>query len=482
MTYHARTPCRHALGRGTCAGLTAATLLWAPIAGASELADLVERVSPSVVTVLATQDAQTVAGREFAPGANPFPPGSPFGEFFKRFGPPKGAPDPEGDAPARALGSGFVVEGDGYIVTNNHVVKDASKVRVRMSDEREFDATVVGADEQTDLALLKIAAKDLPLLALGDSDAMRVGDDVVAVGNPFGLGGTVTRGIISAKGRDIQAGPYVDFIQTDAAINHGNSGGPLFNLDGEVIGVNAAIYSPSGGSVGVGFAIPSNTVKLVVADLKADGKVDRGWLGVSIQNVTREIGAALGMDEPHGALVAQVMDGAPAQGVLAEGDVILSFNGHAVETSHDLPRLVAAVQADRTVAVEILRGGSKKSLEVKIGTLANAKQAAADNIAPASGVASERLGATFTALTPETRDRLGLASDSAGALVSDLKADGPAAEAGLRVGDLIEKVGDRSVASPGDLDAAVKDTETSAALLLVQRQGARVFVGVSLKA
>lgn len=480
MTYHARLPGR--LGQGACAGLTAAALLWAPIAGASEIADLVETVSPSVVTVLTTQDAQSVSGRDFSAENNPFPPGSPFGEFFKRFGQPQGAPGPDDRAPAQALGSGFVIDGDGYIVTNNHVVKDATKVRVRMSDEREFNATVVGSDEQTDLALLKIEAKDLPRLALGDSDAMRVGDDVVAVGNPFGLGGTVTRGIISAKGRDIQAGPYVDFIQTDAAINHGNSGGPLFNLDGEVIGVNAAIYSPSGGSVGVGFAIPSNTVKLVVADLKTDGKVDRGWLGVSIQNVTREIGVALGMDEPHGALVAQVMEGAPATGVLAEGDVILSFNGHKVENSHDLPRLVAAVQADSTVAVEILRGGAKKSLEVKVGALADAQHAAADNIAPASGVASERLGATFAALTPETRERLGLAPDSAGAIVADLKADGPAAEAGLRVGDLIEKVGGLSVASPSDLDEAVKGTETSAALLLVQRQGARIFVGVPFNA
>ncbi|MFV0475054.1 MAG: Do family serine endopeptidase, partial [Pikeienuella sp.] len=397
-------------------GLVAA-LLWAPAAFADtaphQVADLVEKVSPAVVTVLATQEPRPDAAR--AEHGVPFPPGSPFGEFFRRFGTPGDGPAPRGGA--EALGSGFVIGDDGYIVTNNHVVDNAAKVRVRLADKREFEARVVGVDEQTDLALLKVAAGDLPALALGDSEAMRVGDDVVAVGNPFGLGGTVTRGIVSAKGRDIQAGPYVDFIQTDAAINRGNSGGPLFNLDGEVIGVNTAIYSPSGGSVGVGFAVPSNTVEYVLAQLKGEGAVRRGWLGVSIQNVTPEIGRAVGLETPQGALVAQVLDDGPSEGLLQAGDVIVAFNGEAVEEGHDLPRLVAAAPAESTVPVEILRAGDRRTVEVKIGALKPERRADA---APEGGAVSEALGATFAELTPEIRGRLGLADGTEGVVVAGL--------------------------------------------------------------
>jgi serine protease Do len=301
------------------AAATGAWLAWTPLAGADTqepgaIADLVARTSPSVVTVLATQEAETGPAGQ----VDPFGPDSPFGDFFRRFGVPEGGmpvpPQPEGGPRGIGVGSGFVIDGDGYIVTNNHVVDDATELKVRMSDDREFDAEVIGTDEQTDLALIKIDAGSLPELTLGDSDAMRVGEDVIAVGNPFGLGGTVTRGIVSAKARDINAGPYVDFIQTDAAINRGNSGGPLLNLQGEVIGVNSAIYSPNGGSVGVGFAVPSNTVKSVVAQLRDSGAVERGWLGVSIQTVTPEIAAAIGLDDPHGALVADVVAGSPAEG------------------------------------------------------------------------------------------------------------------------------------------------------------------------
>lgn len=487
MTYHAKThrprPARAgAIGIGACAGLAAA-LLWSPVASADtephQVANLVERVSPAVVTVLTTQERQVAAGRGM--GESPFP-GSPFDEFFKRFQPPPGMRRGDGGAPSHALGSGFMIGSDGYIVTNNHVVDNATKVRVKLSDEREFDAQVVGVDEQTDLALLKVDAEDLPFLKLGDSATMRVGDDVVAVGNPFGLGGTVTRGIISAKGRDIHAGPYVDFIQTDAAINHGNSGGPLFNLEGEVIGVNAAIYSPSGGSVGVGFAIPSNTVKFVVAQLKDEGEVQRGWLGVSIQDVTPEIGLAVGMETPHGALVAQVLEDAPATGKLKAGDVIVGFNGQEVGASHDLPRLVAAVPANETVPVDIIRDGAEKTVKVKIGALKAERHADAGEIAPAGGAVSDRLGATFAALTPETRQRLNLEPDASGAVVADLDADGPAAEAGLRVGDLIVRVGDQPVTSPKQLETAVGEIKKDAALLQVERPGGRIFVGVHLKA
>lgn len=486
MTYHPRAlrPApTGAAGIGVCAALATA-LFWTPAALADSaphaVADLVARVSPSVVTVMATQAAQADAA-DRQPGRSPFPPGSPFEEFFRQFGAP-GAPPPQESAPAHALGSGFVIGDDGYIVTNNHVVDHASKVRVRLTDKREFDARVIGVDDQTDIALLKVEANDLPALTLGDSDAMRVGEDVVAVGNPFGLGGTVTRGIVSAKGRDIQAGPYVDFIQTDAAINHGNSGGPLFNLDGEVIGVNAAIYSPSGGSVGVGFAIPSNTVRYVVKQLRDEGEVRRGWLGVSIQNVTPEIALAVGMDEPRGALVAQVIDGAPADGKLRAGDVITAFNGEAVAESHDLPRLVAAAPAETTVPVEVLREGKPQTVDVRIGALETGRRADAGAAAPAGGAVSDRLGASFARLTPEIRERLGLPETGEGAVVSDLKADGPAAEAGLRVGDVVIRVGDEAVTSPEALTEAVGRVRTGAALLLVQREGGRVFVGVPLHA
>ena len=320
------------------AAATGAWLAWTPLAGADPqtvgaVADLVSQTSPAVVTVLATQEEDRTAAAN--PG-DPFGPGSPFEEFFRRFGMPNGGEmpfpqQPEGHPQGVALGSGFVVDHEGYIVTNNHVVDHAESLKVKFADDREFDAKVIGTDEQTDLALIKVDAGDLPVLSLGDSDAVRVGDDVIAVGNPFGLGGTVTRGIVSAKARDINAGPYVDFIQTDAAINRGNSGGPLLDFNGQVIGVNSAIYSPNGGSVGVGFAIPSNTVKTVIAQLRDGGAVERGWLGVSIQTVTPEIAAAIGLDDPHGALVADVVEGSPSVGKLETGDVILTFDGKRVE-------------------------------------------------------------------------------------------------------------------------------------------------------
>ena len=316
------------------AAATGAWLAWSPVAGADTtepgtVADLVERTSPAVVTILSTQEApDEIAGM---PEGSPFGSGSPFEEFLRRFGMPEAMPSPQPGPRGIGVGSGFVIEDDGYIVTNNHVVDNAETVKVRLADEREFDAEVIGTDPQTDLALIKIDATGLPELTLGDSDALRVGEDVIAVGNPFGLGGTVTRGIVSAMARDINAGPYVDFIQTDAAINRGNSGGPLLNLEGEVIGVNSAIYSPNGGSVGVGFAVPSNTVETVIAQLRDGGSVERGWLGVTIQQVSPEIAAAIGLDDPHGALVADVVADGPSAGKLETGDVILSFDGKRVE-------------------------------------------------------------------------------------------------------------------------------------------------------
>jgi serine protease Do len=465
------------------AAATGAWLAWSPVAGADTapgtVADLVARTSPSVVTVLSTQEDEMPSGGE----ALPFGPGSPFEDFFRQFGLPEGAtpfPMPPKGRQATGLGSGFVIESDGYIVTNNHVVDDAESVKVRLDDEREFEAEVVGTDPQTDLALIKIDAENLSALPLGDSDSLRVGDDVIAVGNPFGLGGTVTRGIVSAMARDINAGPYVDFIQTDAAINRGNSGGPLLNLEGEVIGVNSAIYSPNGGSVGVGFAVPSNTVKTVVGQLRSSGAVERGWLGVQIQNVSPEIAAALGLDEPRGALVSDVVENGPSVGKLETGDVILAFDGKPVESSRDLPKLVAAAAPDATVTIDILRNGGEQTIDFTLGRFEEEEMAA---VAPGDhedGTASDRLGATLAPITPAARDQLGLDETVEGVVITSLDGGGLAAEAGLEVGDVILQVGSTAVKSPADVDRAIRATKTDAVLLQIERGGNRIFVGVRL--
>jgi serine protease Do len=478
------------------AAATGAWLAWTPIAGAEtqpgEVADLVAKVSPAVVTVLATQqgDENQMAGMQGMPEGSPFGPGSPFDEFMRRFGMPEMGPqDPQGgpQGPEQhgpegvALGSGFVIDHDGYIVTNNHVVDHASEVKVRLSDDREFDAKVIGTDKQTDLALIKVEAGDLPQLPLGDSDSVRVGEDVIAVGNPFGLGGTVTRGIVSAMARDINAGPYVDFIQTDAAINRGNSGGPLLNLEGEVIGVNSAIYSPNGGSVGVGFAIPSNTVKTVVAQLRSSGSVQRGWLGVTIQNVSPDIASALGMDDTHGALVSDVLADGPSKGKLETGDVIVSFDGKPVESSRELPKLVAAAAPDATVKVEVLRGGESKTIDLALGKFKDQEVASAETGQhEEDATASAKLGATLAPITPAARAQLQLDDSVEGVVITSLEGNGKAADAGLEVGDVILQVGTAKVTSPADVDHALKQVKTDAVLMQIERQGTRIFVGVRL--
>ncbi|HRO09883.1 DegQ family serine endoprotease [Amaricoccus sp.] len=481
------------------AATAGAWMAWAPLAGAEAqiepprpavaeasdaVADLVEHTSPAVVTVLATQEGPEAP--EMGPMDSPFGPGSPFEEFFRRFGMPEGAiPMPPnqggpGQSDRVALGSGFVMEKDGYIVTNNHVVDNAEKVKVRLSDDREFDAEVIGTDKQTDLALIKIDADDLPVLELGDSDHVRVGEDVIAVGNPFGLGGTVTRGIVSAMARDISAGPYVDFIQTDAAINRGNSGGPLLDLDGKVIGVNSAIYSPNGGSVGVGFAIPSNTVRNVVAQLKDGGEVERGWLGVQIQNVTPEIAAAIGLDEPQGALVADVVPESPAARNLEVGDVILTFDGKKVASSRELPKLVAAASPDKEVELGILRKGEEQAVSFRLGKFDETRMASAETGETPSKASSDRLGATLAPITPTARQELGLDDEVSGVVITSLDGKGRAADAGLEVGDVILSVGHTPVQTPGDVEKALHAAKTDAVLMQIDRHGAKIFVGVKL--
>ncbi len=444
------------------------------------LADLVERVAPSVVTVLAQQDAEAVDVAGNNAERFQIPEGTPFGDLFRQFG--QGAPDQFANKQPRAgLGSGFILDADGWIVTNHHVVEGADTVTIRMSDNREFDAEIIGVDENTDLALLRIQSEDaLPYVVLGDSDEIRVGEDVVAVGNPFGLGGTVTSGIVSAKGRNISAGPYAEFIQTDAAINKGNSGGPLFNDDGEVIGVNSAIYSPTGGSVGVGFAVTSNIVELIVADLKEDGQVDRGWLGVSIQDVTPELAAALGMDDATGALVSSVVDGSPSEGKLQAGDVILSFNGKDVPDSRALPRLVAATENGTLADITLHRAGKEVTQKVQIGELRSAQALTQATPAEEKDAALEKFGATVAELTDGAREQVGISRDVEGVVVTSLSPSGPAAAAGVQVGDVIVRLGNQDVNDPNAMRAALASQETAPTLLLINRAGQQIFVAVEI--
>jgi serine protease Do len=470
-------------------------VLWAPVSIAAPppegYADLVEKVSPSVVTITTTQKVSDdqVAGLD-----QMFPPGSPFEEFFKRFGTPQGPQGPKGRAePMRALGSGFVVDPSGYIVTNFHVVDGADSIKVKLGKDGEYDAKVIGSDKETDLALLKIDAKNaLPAASLGDSDKLRVGDTVLAVGNPFGLGGTVTAGIVSALGREydmmghaigMSRSNYVDFIQTDAAINKGNSGGPLFNIRGEVVGVNSAIYSPNGGSVGVGFAIPSNIVKSVVAQLRDTGAVKRGWLGVMIQNVTPDIAEATGLKEPKGALIADVSDGGPSEGKLKTGDIILSFNGKAVDSSESLPRIVADTPQDKVVPVEIMRDGKRQTVSITVGKRTDDQVASLnpdDPSKPAQGELVDKLGAHVAALTAGLRQQFGIDEGVDGVLVTDVTSKTQALENGIRQGDIIQKVGSQPVKSPKELMAALDKVTTKSALLFIMRDGQQLFLGVPI--
>jgi len=373
------TPPRRRLASLALAAALASSsaLVLAPSASYAEpaggWANLVQQVSPAVVYIEVTESQAKTLQEE-----QKNMPNFPFQEFSRRFGIPM--PDmPQQQQPQgrmHGVGSGFIISPDGYIVTNNHVVDGASDIKVKMTDGQEFTAKVIGRDPATDVALIKVDATKLPFVKFGSSKAMRVGDDVMAVGNPFGLGGTVTTGIISAKARDIGDGIYGDFLQTDAAINKGNSGGPLFNQTGQVIGMNTAIISPTGGSVGIGFSVPSDIVQKIVNDLKATGKVERGWLGVQIQGVSSDMAAALGMDKPEGAMIAQVMPDTPAlKAGFKRGDVITQFGPTQIKTVHDLPRAVAMTDPNTDVKVQILRKGQPMTIDVKVGQMKSDKKA-----------------------------------------------------------------------------------------------------------
>ena len=461
----------------------------APPTGAPmSFADLIERVSPAVVSISVKASAPNAA--------TPFEQGGEEGgdgEFdFRRF---FGDPSRPQKAPeVRSMGSGFVINEQGNVVTNFHVIDGAKEITVAFKDGREIDATIVGADKATDLAVLKLkTGAPYKYVSFDTAEDIRVGDWVVAVGNPFGLGGTATAGIISADGRKI-GGPYTDFLQIDAPINRGNSGGPTFDLKGRVIGVNSAIFSPTGGNVGIGFAIPSSTAARVVAQLMKDGRVARGWLGVSVQDVNKDIASGLGLKDAKGAIISSVVENGPAaKGGFRSGDVVLSINGKKVDDAGDLTRQVGDLGAGKTVPVEMLRDGKRQTMKVTVGDRPSEDKLASLNYrksnsaptTPDAAAGANALGMVFSPLRTEDRERLGLGPNEPGALVTDVDPDSEAAQRGVRPGVAVVEAGGAPVRSAADINRAVADAKRDGretVLLLVQvRDGARIWLPVPVK-
>jgi serine protease Do len=461
-------------------------------------ADLAARLLPAVVNISSTQQLQARAG---GPGPGPeipmFPPGSPFEQFFKDFlnrnrpGGQGGGGDntPPPDRRMQSLGSGFIIDPSGLVVTNNHVIEGADEITVTLQDNTVLKAKVVGRDETGDIALLQVKPdKPLSAVQFGDSDKERVGDWVLAIGNPFGLGGTVTAGIVSARGRDIHQGPYDDFIQTDAAINRGNSGGPLFNMDGQVIGMNTAIYSPSGGSIGIGFSIPANLVKEVVGQLKDFGHPRRGWLGVRIQQVTPDIAESLGLHEATGAMVAGVNDGGPADKArIHNGDIILKFNGQDVKEMRTLPRIVADSEVGQSVPVVLWRNGKEVTVQATLAEKPDDTQVAANTTTdkPPADQPTEisGLGMKLAPITQDMKDKYSLGADQKGVVVTDVAPNSAASDRGLKPGDVIVEVQQGEVKSPADVQQKVDNVRKESrksVLMLIQRQDGLQWVPLSL--
>jgi serine protease Do len=463
-----------------------------PTVNTGSFADVFATVSPAVVNIMVQQQTEaSPAGGVYRFNA---PQGQGRGgernqgqsdqqdqleQFFGRFfDSPQQVPQ---QRRVEGQGSGFVIDPSGYIATNNHVVDHATKIVVTMNDGRKLDATLVGHDPKTDLALIKVNATDLPHVAFADSDASRVGDWVLAIGNPFGLGGTATAGIISARGRHIESGPYDDYLQIDAPINFGNSGGPLFNVSGQVIGINTAIYSPNGGNIGIGFAIPSNQAKNVIKQLRDNGSVQRGWLGVQIQDLDEELAASVGLKNGKGALVADVVHDSPAAHAgMQAGDVITRFNDRDIDSARALSLAVADVSPSSTTKITVWRDGKSRDLSVKIGEASKGEEVAAN--APAAGNdAADVLGLTLRALSDQDKAELGVPADVNGALVVAVEPDSAAADKGLEPGDVITRVNQKPVTSASAAVAALKTAkkDKSNALLLVRRGDSQRFVALS---
>lgn len=428
------------------ATLVAVLLMSQALVAHAQLPDftgLVEAASPAVVNISTRQKmpqrAMAANGQQM-PNLEGLPP--QFREFFERSIPQQPRNPGDRQREAQSLGSGFIISADGYVLTNNHVVADADEIIVRLSDRSELEAKLIGADPRTDVALLKVEGKGLPILKLGKSDDLKVGEWVLAIGSPFGFDHSATAGIVSAKGRSLPNESYVPFIQTDVAINPGNSGGPLFNLDGEVVGINSQIFTRSGGFMGLSFAIPIDVAMDVATQLKSSGKVSRGWLGVVIQEVNKDLAESFGLDKPAGALVAQVLqDGPAAKGGLQVGDVILSLNGQPIVMSADLPHLVGALKAGDKAELDVVREGERKVLAMTVGALPDDDEELVASAAPGEGVSSNRLGVAVVELTAEQKKTLDV---TIGVLVKDVQ-DGPAALMGVRPGDVITHLNNQAI-------------------------------------
>lgn len=479
-----RTQLNWALAMGLSVALLLLQTLSAAARGAPEsFADLAEKISPAVVNITTT----TTVARSTTP-RGVVPEGSPFEDFFREFQDRNNNGGGNGDRPRRssALGSGFVISEDGFVVTNNHVIEGADEILIEFFEGQELPAKVIGTDPNTDIALLKVEAETpLSFVTFGDSDIARVGDWVMAMGNPLGQGFSVSAGIVSARNRAL-SGSYDDYIQTDAAINRGNSGGPLFNMDGQVVGVNTAILSPNGGSIGIGFSMASNVVIKVVDQLKEFGETRRGWLGVRIQDVTEDVAEAIGLEKVAGALVTDVPEGPSAEAGIQSGDVIMSFDGKEVVDTRSLVRTVGNTAVGKAVRVVVFRDGKTQTLKVTLGRREEAEGAvpAAQPAEPEAPAKTDILGMTVSEITDDLREQLDLAQGATGLVVQDVDDLSKAYEKGLRAGDVITEAGQQKLASVDDLSAqidAAREAGRKSLLLLVRRSGDPRFVALSLE-